>query len=187
MLHRIFLAINLPNEIKDFLKNYQEEFREIPAKWVKPENLHITLLFLGNIKADFLPKIFQICETLSKKFQKFHIELEKIDFFPKNTFPPQMIWVFVKKSETLDLLQKSLREELIKNHVPFHDEEREFFPHITLARIKKFEFRRLDPDEIPEIKREISLSFEAESIDVMESHLKRDGPQYYLLKSYPFS
>lgn len=186
MLHRIFIAINLPKELKETLKEYQKNFRELPAKWVRPENLHITLLFLGNVKTEILPKVFETTKSVSENFSKFKVELEKIDFVPPNTFPPRMIWVFIKKSETLLKLQKLLSKKLLFHQIPFQKEEREFTPHVTLARIKKFEFRNIEPEEILEIKTEISFSFEVNSIEVMESHLKRTGPEYTILKSFSF-
>lgn len=187
MLHRIFIAINLPKELKEFLHDYQKEISEIPARWVKPENLHITLLFLGSIKTENLPKIFEAVNSVANSFSKFKIELEKISFFPPKSFPPRMVWVFVKKSEILEKLQKELEKKMIKFQIPFQKEEKEFTPHITLARIKKFEFRRLELEDFPRINEEIHLSFEAKSIDVMESHLKRKGPEYTLLKSFQLS
>ena len=44
--HRIFIAINLPNDIKKYLVGFEKKWLDLPAKWVNPENLHITLLFL---------------------------------------------------------------------------------------------------------------------------------------------
>lgn len=185
MLHRIFIAINLPEKIKKELSNFERDFSNIPGRWVKPENLHITLLFLGSIKTENLPKIFETLNSVVSSFSKFKIELEKISFFPPKSFPPRMVWVFIKKSEILEKLQKELEKKMIKSQIPFQKEEKEFAPHITLARIKKFEFRRLELEELPKIDEEINLSFEAQSIDVMESHLKRKGPEYTLLKAFP--
>ena len=58
-------------------------------------------------------------------------------------------------------------------------------PHITLGRIKLWEFRQIEPEERPDVSREIDLVFEVNSIEVMESQLKRIGPDYTILKSCP--
>ena len=59
-----------------------------------------------------------------------------------------------------------------------------FIPHITLARIKEMEFKNFDLDERPEINEDIDLVFTVESIEVMESELKRGGPVYTILESH---
>ena len=56
-------------------------------------------------------------------------------------------------------------------------------PHITLGRIKTWEFRRLELEERPQIAEDIDLTFEVASIEVMESDLKREGPEYVILES----
>lgn len=185
MLHRIFLAINLPLEIKNKLEQLQSQWSSIPAKWVKTENLHITLLFLGSLKSEFLPKIFEATKTVIETFSSFEIKLKKIAFFPPKKMPPRMIWVFLEESKTLTDLKVALEQKIITQKISFQQEEREFSPHITLARIKKFEFRNLEKDEIPEVNEKIDFSFRARSIDIMESYLKRGGPVYSLLHSFP--
>ena len=58
-------------------------------------------------------------------------------------------------------------------------------PHITLGRIKAWEWQRIEPEERPDVSREIDLGFEINSIEVMESQLKRAGPDYTILHSCP--
>jgi 2'-5' RNA ligase len=64
-------------------------------------------------------------------------------------------------------------------------ESRIYTPHITLGRIRVWEFRQIEPEERPDIEKEISLSFQVNSIEVMESQLKRGGSEYTILKSCP--
>ncbi len=64
-------------------------------------------------------------------------------------------------------------------------EELNFSPHITLGRIRTWEFRRIEPEERPEVNEEINLNFEVNSIEVMESTLKRGGAEYTILESCP--
>jgi len=61
------------------------------------------------------------------------------------------------------------------------------FPHINLGRIKTWQFRQIEPEERPEINENINLSFEVNSIEIMESRLKRTGPDYTILESCPFT
>ena len=55
--------------------------------------------------------------------------------------------------------------------------------HITLARLRQWEFNKIEPEEKPEINEDINLTFEVNSIEVMESELKRGGPNYIVLES----
>jgi len=185
MRKRIFIAINLPQEIKNELKKFQKFFSELPARWVKPENLHITLAFLGYVRDEDLPKIIEITKEVALRHQPFSINLIKICYAPPKVKPPRMVWAVGEKNEELGNLQNDLQDSLTRINIPQLREKREraFIPHITLARIRKWEFKQMEPDERPRINNDINLSFNVNSIEVMESHLKRTGAEYDILES----
>ncbi len=189
MRRRIFIAINLPEKIKEELEKFQDQFLDLPAKWVKKENLHITLAFLGYIRDEELPKIIEITKKVASNYSPFKIKIVKVSFFPPKTFPPRMIWAIGEKNEPLFKLQENLKNALSEINIPQLEEEagRSFTPHITLARIKKWEIRQMEREEIPQIDEDIELEFLADSVDIMESHLKRSGPEYILLQKIPLS
>lgn len=185
MQHRIFIAINLPEGIKNELENFQRKFSELPARWVKKENLHITLSFLGYLKDENLPKIIEITKKVVERHSSFSLNLTKICYVPAKALVPRMIWVVGEKSEKLANLQNDLKGALMTISIPqLEEEEKSFVPHITLARIKKWEFKRMEPEEIPEIDEEINLKFVVRSVEIMESHLKKGGPKYEILQSF---
>jgi len=179
---RIFIAINLPQNIKEELFNISHELKEIPAKWVKKENLHITLEFLGYLTDEEIAKTIHVTEKVAHTHSPFKVSLKKISYVPENKIPPRMIWV-IGESKELSLLQKNLHDALKENNLIFSPEER-FIPHITLARIRKWEWKKIEPEERPEVERELNLSFKVNSFEIMESHLKREGPEYFVLKSW---
>lgn len=185
MRHRIFIAINFPERIKNELEIFQEKFSELPARWVKKENLHITLAFLGYVRDEDLPKIIEITKEVAKRHQPFSINLIKICYGPPKVKPPRMIWVIGERSIELGNLQNDLKNSLMALSIPQLEEEegRGFIPHITLARVRKWEFKQMEPEERPEIDEDINLNFEVKSIEVMESHLKRGGAKYEILES----
>ena len=167
MKRRIFIAINLPDAVKSKLIDYQREisssFEEIdPVNWTRSGNLHITLDFVGDLTDE---ELAQLClstkASYSKKFA-FTVNLNQITYGPPNKMPPRMIWVTGDKIKELGLT-----------------------PHITLGRIKAWQFRKIDPEIRPDINREINLSFDAKSIEVMESVLKKGGPTYTVMESVP--
>ena len=66
----------------------------------------------------------------------------------------------------------------------FSTEARAFSPHITLGRIKTWEWKNIEPEERPEVKEDIDLNFQVDSIEVMESQLKKSGAEYAILESF---
>jgi 2'-5' RNA ligase len=189
MRRRIFIGINLPEEIRKELEKFQFKFSELPARWVKKENLHITLAFLGYVKDEDLPRIIEITKNVATRHAPFLIKIVKVTYGPPKVSPPRMVWAIGEKNESLWKLQEDLKNALMEMKIPQLEEEegRGFIPHITLARIRKWEFKQMEPEERPEIDEDLNFSFEVKSIEIMESHLKRGGAEYTILESIPLS
>ena len=168
--HRIFLAINLPDKIKKRLSEFRKEWFDFPVKLTRIENLHITLFFIGYVNTE---EILDICKLAKKAISGksvFEIKLNKICFGPLNK-KPRMIWAIGDINNNLSRLKNKLEGGYNKL----------FYPHITLARIKQKEWGELP--SIPNIEKDISLSFLVDSVEVMESCLSRKGPEYNVLET----
>ena len=174
---RIFIAINLPEDIRKKLADFRKNWPELPIRWTKPNNLHITLDFLGYITDEELVEICKITKEAASKNSPFFVNLNKICYGPTDKKPPRMVWAMGEKSEEF----ASLRDDLDKSLAV--SEKREFSPHITLGRIKQWEWKRIEPEERPTIEEEINLRFSVESIEIMESVLKKTGPEYTIFES----
>ncbi|MCX6759480.1 MAG: RNA 2',3'-cyclic phosphodiesterase [Candidatus Nealsonbacteria bacterium] len=186
MRHRVFVAINLPENIKNKLAEYQEKMPDLPVRWTKKENLHITLMFLGYLIDEELFEVCNITKEIASKNQSFSINLKKIIYGPPKKIPPRLVWVEGEKSEELGKLQKDLENSFLTSPVKgLESESRPYTSHISLGRIKTWEFKQIEPEERPEINEDINSSFEVNSIEVMESQLKRTGPYYTILESCP--
>ncbi|MDP2967379.1 MAG: RNA 2',3'-cyclic phosphodiesterase [bacterium] len=220
MRHRVFIAINLPENIKNKLAEYQEKRPDLPVRWTKKENLHITLMFLGYLIDEELLEVCNITKEIASKNQSFSINLKKIIYGPPKKIPPRLVWVEGEKSEELGKLQKDLENSFLTSRATAKSKSQASFPpslsrgessvgkeedlssspspvkglesksrpytsHLTLGRIKTWEFKQIEPEERPEINEDINLSFEVNSIEVMESQLKRTGPHYTILESCP--
>lgn len=181
--HRIFIAINLPEEIKKDLSKYQERWLELPAKWTSKDNLHITLEFLGHLTDLELAEVCSVVGEVAKNHKPFSINLTNILYAPLKKMPPKMIWAQGEKVEELAELRNDLEEYLLEK-INFRAEGRGFVPHVTLARISEFLFRQIEPEERPEVVENIDLTFYVESIEVMESELTRQGPRYTIIESH---
>jgi len=161
MNHRVFVAINLPEKIKNRLVEYEEKWPELPIRWTKKENLHITLEFLGYLTDEELIELLQKTKEIASEKESFTLHLNKICYGPTGKKPPRMVWVVGEKVKELNLT-----------------------PHITLGRLKTWQWRQMEPEERPEVSEDIDLTFEVNSIEVMESQLKREGPEYTILESF---
>ncbi|MDP1538718.1 MAG: RNA 2',3'-cyclic phosphodiesterase [bacterium] len=190
MRYRIFIAINLPEDIKKKLEDCQSKWLELPCRWTKKENLHITLMFLGYLSDEELVEICKTTKEVALLNPSFTINLNKICYGPPEKMPPRVVWVEGEKSEELGKLQKDLENSLLSSEnlakEDINHEGRPYAPHITIGRIRTWEFRQFEPEERPEVNEEINLNFEVNSIEVMESRLKRGGPEYTILESCPF-
>jgi 2'-5' RNA ligase len=181
--HRIFIAVNMPHDIKKELGKYEEKWPEIPAKWTNKDNLHITLEFLGQINDEELADACAAVSEVAKRHKTFSINLNKVSYGPPKKMPPKMVWVEGENSKDLADLKNDLQETLLEK-IRFRPDGKGFTPHITLARISECEFRKFELDEIPEVSEDLDFIFSVESIEVMESELKRGGPQYTIIESH---
>ncbi|MCP6718022.1 MAG: RNA 2',3'-cyclic phosphodiesterase [Patescibacteria group bacterium] len=182
MRHRLFIAINLPEKVKNKLNGYSLKYQELPARWTKKQNIHITLLFLGYVQEDEISEILKNTEQVVKNHNFFSLTLNKICYGPpKKT--PRMIWAVGEISEQLGELRADLENSL--SNLSFKKEKRAYSPHITLARLRQWEFRNIEPEERLQIEQGINLSFEVNSIEIMESQLKRTDAEYSVMQSFP--
>ncbi|MDI6751809.1 MAG: RNA 2',3'-cyclic phosphodiesterase [bacterium] len=133
---RLFIAIPLSHEIKKTLSLLQKRLAPSikDAKWVEPENIHLTLKFLGEVNEKSVEDIAECCQKVVAETPAFLISLEKVGSFP-NLVIPRVIWVGIKEGkERVKGLAKDLEERLHK--IGFTKETRPFSSHLTLARIR---------------------------------------------------
>ena len=180
---RIFVAINLPNEIKKELFLYSEKWPELPAKWVNKDNLHITLEFLGAVTDEELGEICMAAKEVAERHSSFSLNINKILYGPPKKMPPKIVWAEGAKSDELAGFRDDLEESLMEK-ISFVPENRTFAPHVTLAKINAWGFKGIEPEERPEIDEAIDLFFTVESIEVMESTMKKSGVEYEIIESY---
>lgn len=205
--HKIFIGISLPEDVKNELVKRQERLKEKLAylynegfsddliKWMPKENLHITLEFLGFLTDEEIASTCVAVKEIAQNCDSFSVNLSKISFGPqlrqgfdgqagefKENEAPKLIWVSGQKSKELTNLKNDLQELLLES-VKFSPDQKEFSPHITLAKIKEWQFKTINIDERPEIDQNLDLLFTAETIEVMESVSKKGGVRYEILES----
>lgn len=173
--------------MKTELLSYRERWPDLPARWTKPESLHITLAFLGNTSDEELGEVCSLMKQVGERHHSFPLEFGDVMYGPPKT-TPRMVWATAKKSSELLALHRDVETSLADSEtIRFAAENRPFSPHLTLARLNQWEFRKLDAEERPEIAEDISLRFQVRSIEVMESRLRRSGAEYSVVQSLPLS
>jgi len=187
MGHRVFIAINFPEDVKEELGNIRDEFPILPCRWTRKENLHLTLLFLGYLNDEEVLETCRIVKAVGERHSPFVFELNEISYGPPNKKVPRMVWASGKPVKELTKLNQDLENSLFEKISKDSEQGRSFAPHVTLAKIKQWQLREMELEEIPEINKEISLRIPVESIEVMESELKREGPEYSILETCPLS
>src|SRR3989338_51331 len=190
--HRIFIAVNLPEKIRNKLAGYKEKWPGLPARWTNPENLHITLAFIGYASDEELVEACEIAKKVAEKHNPFSVNINKICYGPKNK--PAYInenearQNFLKSSPSfVKALDDRLDDLLLESQkIRFSADSKEFSSHITLARIRAWEWLKIEPEERPEIDEDIDMNFFIDSTEVMESELKRGGSKYEIIESFSF-
>jgi 2'-5' RNA ligase len=134
---RLFIAIELPGEVRSALNSLQHELQRDAAlarlRWVRPEGIPLTLKFLGAVPARMQPEIEAGITKAVSGMTPFELKLGKLGTFGSKR-SPRVLWVDVGGDlESLRTLQGQVEHEMAQ--LRFATEERRFSPHLTLARV----------------------------------------------------
>ena len=176
---RAFVAIDLADNVRAALARQQERLRAACARhgdlrWTRPEGVHITLKFLGEVSPERQPALTEALGRLSG-FRGFPVEVHGFGFFP-DARHPRVLWAGVKAPPALAELAGRVDSALAE--LGFPREDRLFQPHLTLAR-----FRMPRPDiglasAIDAAGAESLGSFEVNQFVLFESRLRPAGAEY---------
>lgn len=179
-LLRTFIAINIPRgKVREEILKFQRTISQIgfDLKLVEPENIHITLRFLGDIRK----KIIEDLKTELNRiqFNPFEVTLEGIGVFP-NYRRINVIWVGIKGGNIglVDLYSK-INHVLEAKGTPL--DRRGLSPHITVVRVRSGRNREILSKTVGELKESTFGSFEVNSFHLMQSNLTPKGPIYQSL------
>lgn len=183
---RSFLAFELPLEIKDIVARVSGELRKstLDLKWAKVDNIHLTVVFLGNVQMGDIEAIGDEVRKVCLKTGSFGISLVGMGVFP-NRRNPRVLWLGLngdleRMSHFRDALQNRLKPFGIK------EEKRRFKPHLTLGRSRKSNKKHFQLDEILlEYKDLTSPVCALEELILFKSDLKPGGAVYTKLASWP--
>ncbi len=175
---RSFLAAELPRPILSQIGEIQQRLRRSRADvhWVKVEQIHLTVKFLGNIEEERAAGISSIMEEVATKRCAFTLSVKGLGAFP-SIRNPRVIWLGLHGwEETLAPLQKEIEEKLAV--MGFEPEGRPYQPHLTLGRVKSLK-EKAELVDCMERDKDVDLgSFLVDRIILFKSDLRPTGPIY---------
>lgn len=179
---RTFVAVELSEETRAALGAEIGRLKACGAdvKWVAPGNLHLTLKFLGQVDRRDVPGILKALEAGSRGRRRFLMETSGLGFFPRPT-KPRVVAAGIDEVGTscLRLLAADVEEALFE--VGFGREERDFKAHVTLGRVKSPKGISALSDYILTHDGRPFGEDSVESIALIMSELRREGPIYTVL------
>jgi 2'-5' RNA ligase len=176
-MKRIFIAVKVhPDE------NFRSEVSMIRSalsgekiKWTDENNIHITLVFLGDTVEDVIPAIGQMLNERCRDYGSFNLKLKGFGVF-KNIRDPHVIWAGLAQSEKLAGLNRTITIGL--NNMGIQTEDRHFSPHLTLGRMKIINDRDRLKSLIDFHREDDIQDVPVTEVVLYESILGQTGPQY---------
>jgi 2'-5' RNA ligase len=184
---RVFCAVELPEEIRAAVTAHaarlRRDYPDARASWARPEGLHITLKFIGEVEAARVESLSHAARAAAEGFKPFRLSIEE-----SGTFPPRgtarVLWLGVRdESGQLSQLQRRLEREC--DSAGFPSEPRAFKPHLTLARLRTPK----DAFALSEAHRSATFGpyhFQVSELLVIRSELGPGGSRYTPLSRHTF-
>lgn len=183
MKKRVFIALPITDKLQDKIEEWKKNYRDLPVRWIKKENLHVTL-----IPPWYISKVDETIHRLKSVNQDdaikpFSITFREVTFGP-NPQRPRLIWASGDGVLEIIILKSKLEEILSPRQTWLAQkrEKREFLIHLTIGRFKEKDFAKFP---IKSLHDKVFWQEKVSSFLLMESHLKRSGAEYEKLAEIP--
>lgn len=180
---RCFIAINLDEKLRTDIGKATEPLRKAgtDVKWVTPENLHITLKFLGETTEETANDIIRTMKPKSRSLNAFDIKFHGIGAFP-DWRKPRVIWIGITKPERLIRLQENVEEIAVA--LGYNRGKKTFLSHLTIGRVRSLKNMDSLMRAAGELKQMDFGNIRAGRISLMKSELKPEGAEYTRLAEF---
>jgi 2'-5' RNA ligase len=182
---RLFVALEIPQVVRENLAAIIRDLRALAPqpKWVRAENLHVTLKFIGETPEEKLGAVHRALSSVQSR-QSVALHFLGLGFFP-NEKGPSVFWAGIEASENLGALAGDIDHALEMVGIP--REPRAFTPHLTLARISTSGLTEKLRAAIQQNRTRDFGALNAHEFHLIESKLKPSGAEYTTLQSFPFA
>ena len=183
---RTFIAVDISPAVRERAEILTARFRktDIKATWTKPENLHVSLKFLGDIDETQIPDLCRRVASVAQSHAPFQLSFTTAGAFPSGD-RPRAVWMGVGEGRgEITELQAEIEESLLDLRIP--RERRRFKPHLTLGRIREGGPKAKELTAIIEQNAEFDgQSCRVDCVLTLASYLERSGPTYQVLARAP--
>jgi len=182
---RLFIAIELPAEIRHTIKQHIERLRaELPkvrASWVREQNLHLTLKFFGDTPLSRVELVSRAMQAATTGINQFDIDLRERGSFPPRG-KPSVLWVGIEDSSAnLNQLHDALEDEC--ERAGFARDARSFHPHLTIARLRGAQGAR-DLADLHKSTDLPAMLVTVQEVCLIRSELSSAGSRYTVVARY---
>ena len=182
-MKRLFAAIKIhPDD--NFLRVYYHlinKLKDESIKWVRPENMHLTLKFFGETEEGRIANICEVLDILTLDYDALNVRLKGVGIFG-SSYNPRVIWFGIENNELLKKLGNHLISDLSKAGFP--GDRQNFVPHLTAGRIRKLRHKNCFQTAINQLKEEFIQEISVDEICLFNSILKPDGPVYEVIENF---
>jgi len=168
---RLFLGVRPDAVHNELLQHFVETNASMDLRWVKPENWHVTCLFIGDVEVDKIPVFETKISEVLQSFHPFQLRAERFTFMPAAR--PRMLWLRFHKHKDFSRLNLMLAKALLDK-----DLERQPIPHITLSRFKQPPKGHMLSVNFP------GTTFPVNALVLFESKLHPTGAEYNPLRTW---
>jgi 2'-5' RNA ligase len=182
---RLFVALEIPTSVRENLAVLLVSLRAVSpqTRWVRAENLHVTLKFIGEVPETKLAAI-RIALAGVRSAQPVTLDFRRLGFFPDERHP-RVFWTGIEASENLKTLAADIEKATEKLGIP--REKRPFSLHLTLARFEPPRLLEKLRTAIQENAERDFGSLRTNQFHLVESKLRASGAEYTTLESFPFA
>jgi 2'-5' RNA ligase len=181
---RTFIAIELDQTIKDALSALINKLDSCGRniRWVKPQGMHLTLKFLGEVSEDKIQEIQSVLGRMVKDYSRFQLRLKETGTFPPEARIPRVLWIGIEENASLQKIQTRLENELHK--IRFPKEKRKFHPHLTLGRVKGSQNLETVMEILGRHKQDEFGKMTVNRVTLFKSTLRPSGAEYTILSEF---
>jgi 2'-5' RNA ligase len=182
---RLFVALEIPSAVRENLAALLASLRAIAKepRWVRPENLHVTLKFLGEVAEGKLEGVRSALRHIRSE-SAVALEFRGLGFFP-NDKHPRVFWAGMDGTTNLKTLAADIDAAVEKYEIPC--EQREFSPHLTLARFERGRLPEKLRSAIATYAQREFGSLRTSEFQLIHSKLKTSGAEYTTLERFQFA
>lgn len=184
---RAFIAVPASDQVRELVKETVGNLRGAGAdvKWVEPENVHLTLKFLGNITPEAVENLRVTLRHALKGYKAFEVTAGRVGCFPGGGRAPRVIWIGLEGA--VDLL-KGIAAKVDETcaGLGFEREMRPFRAHLTIGRVRRGSGRLRELSESVKCTEFNPLKLRVDRVNLVRSRLSPRGPTYTVLESIAF-